>query len=81
MITGKDLKRMAAAIPDDAYVTINGNYNVSVEEVTVESADPFGFSHADLKLTSGFSITKDSVLKEMFRFQHIGSSTPDAETR
>ena len=40
MITGKDLKRMVSLIPDDAYVTVNGNYDVSVESVKVESADP-----------------------------------------
>lgn len=67
MITGKDLKRMVEAIPDDAYVTVNGNYNVSVESVTVESADPFGYIHSDLKLTSGYSLTKDSVMQEMFK--------------
>ncbi len=57
---------MVEAIPDDAYVTVNGNHNVSVESVTVESADPFGYIHSDLKLTPGFSITKDSVMDEMF---------------
>lgn len=66
MITGKDLKRMVDMIPDDAVVTMNGNYNCCVEGVTVESADPFGWMHADLKLTEGFSITKDSVMEEMF---------------
>ena len=78
MITGKDLKRMVEAIPDDAYVTVNGNYNVSVESVTVESADPFGYIHSDLKLTSGYSLTKDSVLNEMFKQK---TSFPDAEIR
>ena len=67
MITGKDLKRMVSLIPDDAYVTVNGNYDVSVESVKVESADPFGYIHSDLKLTSGYSITKDCVLEEMFK--------------
>lgn len=81
MITGKDLKRMVAAIPDDAYVTINGHYDVSVESVTVESADPFGHIHSDLTLTSGYSLTKDSVLEGMFRYPHMGSGIPDAETR
>ena len=61
------MKRMVEAIPDDAYVTVNGNYNVSVESVTVESADPFGYIHSDLKLTSGYSLTKDSVMQEMFK--------------
>lgn len=78
MITGKDLKRMVSAIPDDAGVTINKNWNVDIVSVTVESADPFGNTRADLQLTSGFSITKDSVLDEMFRQK---TSIPGHETR
>lgn len=66
MISGKDLKRMVNIIPDDAYVTLNGHFECSVEEVTVESADPFGVMRASLKLTKGYSITKDSVMDEMF---------------
>lgn len=66
MILGKDMKRMVDIIPDDAYVTLEGNFHCSVEGLTIESADPFGRTHADLKLTPGFSITKDSVMEEMF---------------
>lgn len=66
MILGKDLKRMVDIIPDDAYVTLNGHFECSVEGVTVESADPFGHIHADLKITEGYNITKDSVMDEMF---------------
>ena len=84
MITGKDLKRMVSLIPDDAYVTVNGNYDVSVESVKVESADPFGYIHSDLKLTSGYSITKDSVLEEMFKLNDpdfkLGWISPDGDT-
>jgi len=80
MITGKELKRMIDLIPDSAVVTINGNWMVDVSEVTVETT-PNGLM-ADLQLTKGFSITKDSVLAELFgRYQHPMSSTPDAETR
>lgn len=79
MITGKDLKMFASVIPDDAGVTINGNWNVNIVNVKVET-NPNGLL-ADLQLTPGYSITKDSVLDEMFRYQHKGSSTPDAETR
>ena len=70
---------MVAEIPDDAGVTINRNWNVDIVSVSVESADPFGNIHADLQLTSGFSLTKDEILASMFR--HKMSSTPDAETR
>ena len=79
MITGKDLKMMVAYIPDDAGVTVNGNWNVNIVNVKVETH--FNGILADLQLTPGYSITKDSVLDEMFRYQHKGSSTPDAETR
>ena len=79
MITGKDLKWMVSCIPDDAGVTVNGNWDVNIVNVKVEN-NPNGL-FADLQLTKGYSITKDSVLDEMFRFQHKGSSTPDAETR
>ena len=79
MITGKDLKMFVSVIPDDAGVTINGNWNVNIVNVKVET-DLYGLL-ADLQLTPGYSITKDSVLEEMFRYQHKGSSTPDAETR
>lgn len=79
MITGKDLKMMVSFIPDNAGVTINGNWHVDIVNVKVET----GLSGwlADLQLTNGYSITKDSVLEDMFRFRHKESSTPDAETR
>jgi len=79
MINGKDLKRLVAAIPDDAIVNINGHWEVGVESVTVESAAPFGGPTAILHLTKGYSITKDDVLEALFRKK--ATSFPDAETR
>lgn len=63
MILGKDLKAYVALIPDDAVVFIDDNQNVSIERVSV-SSDPF--LNANLELTQGYSITKDSVIDEMF---------------
>lgn len=65
MISGEALKKMLACIPDEAGVTINGNWNVNIESVRVETT-PNGWE-ADLQLTPGFSITKDSVMAEMFK--------------
>jgi hypothetical protein len=78
MITGKDLKRMVEAIPDDAIVMVNNNQYVSITNIVVST---FPWLNASLNLTPGFSITKDSVLEDMFRHPHMGSSIPDAETR
>ncbi len=64
MITGKDLKRMVEAIPDDAIVLINKNQNVSIVSVDVST---FPWLNASINLTPGFSLTKDSVMKEMFK--------------
>lgn len=63
MITAKDLKRMLAAVPDDAVIIINNNYNVSVESLDVTMTT---FTVCDIVLTGGYSITKDSVINEMF---------------
>lgn len=65
MISGEALKKMLACIPDEAGITINGNWNVSIESVRVETT-PNGWL-ADLQLTPGFSVTKDSVMAEMFK--------------
>ena len=64
MITGKDLKRMVEAIPDDAIVMVNNNQYVSIEGVSVST---FPWLNASLSLTPGFSITKDSVMQELFK--------------
>lgn len=63
MITAKDLRRMLAAVPDDAVIIINNNYNVSVESLDVTMTT---FAVCDIVLTGGYSITKDSVINEMF---------------
>lgn len=63
MITAKDLRRMLAAVPDDAVIIINNNYNVSVESLNVTMTT---FTVCDIVLTEGYSITKDSVINEMF---------------
>jgi len=59
------LKRMVSLIPDNAAVTINGNYNVDITQVKMET-DMDGLL-VDLLLTPGYSITKDSVMQEMFK--------------
>lgn len=79
MLKGQDLKRLVAAIPDDAIVNINGHWEVGIESVTVESPSPFGGPTAVLHLTKGYSITKDEVLKALFTKKK--TSFPDAETR
>lgn len=63
MITAKDLRRMLAVVPDDAVIIINNNYNVSVESLNVTMTT---FTVCDIVLTGGYSITKDSVINEMF---------------
>ena len=62
-MTMKEIRMMLNAIPDDAAVTINDNYNVDIVSVSAETT-PFGIK-ADLKITSGYSITMDSVLDGM----------------
>ena len=64
MITGKDLKRMVEVIPDNAIVLVNGNQNVSVESVDVST---YPWLNVSINLTPGYSITKDSVMQEMFK--------------
>lgn len=59
------MKRMVSLIPDNAAVTINGNYNVDITQVKMET-DMDGLL-VDLLLTPGYSITKDSVMQEMFK--------------
>lgn len=52
-----------AVVPDDAVIIINNNYNVSVESLNVTMTT---FTVCDIVLTGGYSITKDSVINEMF---------------
>lgn len=63
MMLAKDLKEMLKMIPDNAVVTINGNYNVDIESVSVEFTDNVT---ANLKLSEGFSITCDKVIDRIF---------------
>lgn len=71
MITAKDLKRMLAAVPNDAVIIINNNYNVSVESLDVTMTT---FTVCNVILTEGFSVTKDSVINGMFdQLRNIGS--------
>lgn len=63
MITAKDLRRMLTAVPDDAVIIINNNYNVSVESLDVTMTT---FTVCDIVLTGGYSITKDSGINGMF---------------
>lgn len=64
MITGKYLKQLVGIIPDDAVVMVNGNWNVSVEAVSVETSEDRWL--ASLNLTKGYSVTSDEVLNGMF---------------
>ncbi len=65
MMYGRDLKRLIDMIPPDAIVTINGNRNVDIESVTVETA-PFGGMDATLHLTKGFQLCKDEFIDDLF---------------
>jgi len=64
MILGSDLKRMIAMIPDDAGVTINGNWDVNIESVSVECSC-MGLT-ADLKLTEGFGLVKNDFVSGLY---------------
>ncbi|MBR4817627.1 MAG: hypothetical protein IKZ72_03185 [Bacteroidales bacterium] len=65
MMYGRDLKRLIDMIPPDAIVTINGNRDVDIESVTVETA-PFGGMDATLHLTKGFQLCKDEFMDDLF---------------
>lgn len=62
---------MLAVVPDDAVIIINNNYNVSVESLDVTMTT---FTVCDIVLTGGYSITKDSVINEIFdQLRDMGS--------
>ena len=65
MMRSEDLKRMINAIPDGAVVLLNGNPNVDIVSVHVETT-PFEYLDADLKLSDGFSIVKDDFVKGLY---------------
>lgn len=62
---GKDLKHIISMIPDDAWVIIDGNWKVCVEGVKVEVTDEI---IADIQITEGFSITKDSTVEGLLNY-------------
>ena len=63
MIRGKELKRYIEAIPDNAAVIIDGNYDVDIIGVKVTVED--GKWLVNLPITEGYSITKDSIIKSI----------------
>ena len=65
MMYGRDLKRLIDMIPPDAVVSINGNPNVDIESVTVETG-PFGCLDATLHLSKGFQLCKDEFIDDLF---------------
>lgn len=65
MMRSEDLKRMINAIPDGAMVLLNGNPNVDIVSVHVETT-PFEYLDADLKLSDGFSIVKDNFVNGLY---------------
>lgn len=65
MMRIEDLKRMINSIPDGAVVTLNGNQNVDIVSIHVETT-PFDYLAADLKLSDGFSIVKDEFVSGMY---------------
>jgi len=60
---GKDLKYIVSMIPDQAWVIIDRNWNVSIEDIQVEISDE---AIANIRITEGYSITKDSVIEGWF---------------
>ena len=63
MMSGKEIKRLVNLIPDDAFVTIDGNPRVDVTSVAIETS--FDGISADLQLTPGWSISNDRILSEI----------------
>jgi hypothetical protein len=74
MITGKELRLMVEAIPDDAIVLVNGNQNVRIVDVDVST---YPWLHASINLTPGYSITSDAVMKGLFNSLSAGQSKKD----
>lgn len=65
MMRSEDLKRMINAIPDGAVVLLNGNPNVDIVSIKIETT-PFDHYDADLGLTKGFSIVKDDFVNGLY---------------
>lgn len=66
MITGKELKRYLTLIPDDAVVMLDGNPDADIIGIKVETDNINGGWIANLQITEGYSVTKDSVVKGIF---------------
>lgn len=64
MITGEELKRYLAVIPDDAVVMLDGNPEADIIGIKAETDD--GRWVVNLQITEGYSVTKDSVVKGIF---------------
>lgn len=64
MITGEELKRYLAVIPDDAVVMLDGNPGADIIGIKAETDD--GRWVVNLQITEGYSVTKDSVVKGLF---------------
>ncbi len=65
MMKSEELKRMINAIPDGAVVSLNGNPNVDIVSIKVETT-PFDHYDASLGLTGGFSIVKDDFINGLY---------------
>lgn len=66
MITGKELKRYLTLIPDDAVVMLDGNPGADIIGIKVETDSINEGWTANLQITEGYSVTKDSVVKGIF---------------
>ena len=57
-----DLKYFLSFMPDDAVIVIDNNYDVQITEMEHSTDNPYVYN---LKLSEGWSITKDEVLNSM----------------
>lgn len=62
---GKELKDVVKVIPDNAIVFIGRAPECHIEGITIETSDRY--PECRLHLTNGYSITKDSVMDELFK--------------
>ena len=58
-----DLRYFLSFMPDDAVIVIDNNYDVQITEMEHSTDNPYVYN---LKLSEGWSITKDEVLNSMF---------------
>lgn len=66
MITGEELKRYLTLVPDDAVVMLDGNPEADIIGIKCETDSINGGWLANLQITEGYSVTKDSVVKGIF---------------